>query len=518
MTEQSITTSKRLVYNTAFNVLALVSNALVGFFLIRFFLGRLGEQRYGVWVLIGSLFRYGGIFSMGLSSSINRYVPMSLAKEDRLGVQKITSTSLFFFLCMAVLCVFLSILIYYNVDSWFAIEPELITAAATLVLVVGLCFAIAMPLQLFSAVLAGLQRYDIMNSTILFFLLVRTILLVVLLVQGYGLVTMGLIFGISEILVRVSQVFFVKKLLPIPLFSLSNIDFALLKEMISYGMNTFLYAMGAIIIFKASDLVIGIFIGTSEVTQFAIAAAAVLLLTQLLQAFTRAIMPAVSDLDSRDDRARVKELSFLTQKYSLLLIIPAAFFFVVMGKKFLWVWIGDRFHEPDIINRMAVILAILVVAHSLRLAQHSNFLVLVGRGQHRIFGVLTGLTALICVIASVVSVKVFHWGLIAIAWSNFIPIALISGLLLPVYFNRKMKVSAKEAILSIWWPALLGCLPSLIIISLWNYLAPPDSWLQILSVVVAAAAITLLSSWFLSLMPIERKRFSKILLRSKALT
>jgi O-antigen/teichoic acid export membrane protein len=513
MAEQPVTTSKRLIYNTGFNVLALVSNALVGFFLIRFFLGRLGEQRYGVWILIGSLFRYGGIFSMGLSSSINRYVPMCLAKEDRLGVQKITSTSLFFFLCMAVLCVFLSLLIYYNVDSWFAIEPELITAAATLVLVVGLCFAIAMPLQLFSAVLAGLQRYDIVNSTILFFLLARTILLVVLLVQGYGLVTMGLIFGISEILVRVSQFFFVKKLLPISLFSLSNIDFALLKEMISYGMNTFLYTMGAIIIFKASDLVIGIFIGTSEVTQFAIAAAAVLLLTQLLQAFTRAIMPAVSDLDARDDHTRVKDLSFLTQKYSLLLIIPAAYFFVVMGKEFLWIWVGDRFQEPGIINRMAVILAILAVAHSLRLAQHSNFLVLVGRGQHRVFGILTGLTALICVIASVVSVKVFNWSLLAIAWSNFIPIVLISGLLLPMYFNRRMKVSTLETVLNIWWPAFLGCLPSIVIISFWKYLAPPSSWLQILAVVVTTALVTLTSSWFLSLAPIERKRFSKILPR-----
>jgi len=108
--------------------------------------------------------------------------------------------------------------------------------------------------------------------------------------------------------------------------------------------------------------------------------------------------------------------------------------------------------------------------------------------------------------------------LLAVAWSNFIPIVLISGLLLPVYFNRKMNVSALEAIMNIWWPALLGCLPSLVIISLWNYLAPPKSWLGISAVVVTAGIVTLLGGWFLSLRPIERKRFSKILLRNKATT
>ncbi|GAG28815.1 unnamed protein product, partial [marine sediment metagenome] len=240
----------------------------------------------------------------------------------------------------------------------------------------------------------------------------------------------------------------------------------LLREMLAYGINTFLYAMGAIIIYKASDVVIGIFIGTAEISQFAIAAAGVLLLSQLLQAFTAAIKPAVSDLDARDDESRVRQISFLTQKYSLLLIIPSGCFLVAMGREFLWVWVGEEFQDPAVIGGMGTILAILTVGHCLRLAQHSNFLVLVGRGQHRAFGLFTALTALLCVSASVVSVKVFNLGLLGIAWSNFLPMVLISGVVLPIYFNLKMKISARESILNVWWPALLGCLPSVAMISI----------------------------------------------------
>ncbi|MCK4823772.1 oligosaccharide flippase family protein, partial [bacterium] len=269
--------------------------------------------------------------------------------------------------------------------------------------------------------------------------------------------------------------------------------------------------MGALIIYKASDLVIGIFIGTTEVSQFAIAAAGVLLLSQFLHAFAAAIKPAVSDLDARDEHSRVREISFLTQKYSLLLIIPAGCFLVVMGREFLWVWVGEKFQDPAVINNMGVILAILTVGHCLRLAQHSNFVVLVGRGQHKAFGILTALMALLCVSASIISLKVFNLGLLGIAWSNFVPMAIVSGIILPIYFNCKMRISAMESVRRVWWPALLGTLPAVAMISTWKYLARPDSWLQIGGVVIAAMTVTLVSSWFLSFSDLERKRFLKIL-------
>jgi len=514
MNEQPVTTSKRLVHNTVFNVAALVSNAIIGFFMIRFLLGQFGEVRYGVWVLIGgSIFRYAPLLSLGLNSSVNRYIPVYLAKGDADGIQRVINTSLLVFTILGVVLAIGSLVIYRNVDSWFIIEPDLVKTAEMLVLVIGFCVAFSMPLQPSTAVLSGLQRYDLINLVVLTTLFLRTLLVVLLLLRGYGLLTAGLVLGLSEIIVRVVHCVFVLRLLPKASLSLAKIDFRLLREMLPYGMNTFLYAMGAIIIHHASTLIIGIFIGAAQISQFTTAAAAVLLLSMLLRAFTAAIKPAVSDLDARDDEMRVKEIALLTQKYSLLLIIPSVVFMVLMGREFLWVWVGDRFEDPSVVDGMASILAILAVGHSMRLAQQSNFLVLVGRGQHRIFGILTALMALLCVSASVVSVKVLNWGLIGIAWSNLLPQLLISGIILPIYFNWKMHVSALEAARNVWWPAILGSLPVVAMIGIWKYLAPPDSWPQIAGVVTAATALAFVSGWFLSLKEVERKRFTRIALQ-----
>ncbi|MFC1634614.1 lipopolysaccharide biosynthesis protein [Planctomycetota bacterium] len=511
MNQHPITTSKRLVYNSILNVAGLVTHAVIGFFLIRFFLGRFGEVRYGIWVLIGgSMFRYAPMLSMGLNSSVNRYVPLYLAKNDYDGIQRVINTSLLFFVVLAIVLIIVSLVIYNNVDSWFAIEPEQARAAGILVLIVGFSCALAMPLQPSTAILSGLQRYDLINLVSLIVLLSRTVLIVLLLLRNYGLLTTGLVFGLSEIIVRIWQAIFARRLLPNVSLSLAKIDFRLLKEMLPYGINTFLYAMGALIIYHASSLIIGIFIGAAEISQFTVAAAGVFLLSQLLNAFTAAIKPAVSDLDARDDNATVKEIALLTQKYSLLLIIPSACFLIAMGREFLHVWVSDRFKDPAVIDTMAVILTILAIGHCLRLAQHSNFLVLVGRGRHKIFAALTALTALLCVSASVIAVKVLNRGLIGIAWSNFLPMALISGIVLPIYFNWKMHISALENALKVWLPALLGSLPAVTMIILWKYLAPPDSWLEIGGVFLGAAALTFVGGWFLSLTSVEQKRFARI--------
>ena len=515
MNNKPITTSRRLAHNTFFNVVTLIASSVIQFFLIRFFLGQLGENRYGVWLLVASIFRYRDMMGMGLNSAINRYIPVYLAKNNKEDIQRVVNTSFFFFLTLGIVLVLATLVIYYNVGSWFTIEAHLVAAACKLVLVLGLCATCAMPLQLSSAILSGLQRYDIINLGVLVPLLLRTILLVVLLLRGYGLITMGLVFGLSEVVTRILQFVFARKLLPQISISFKSIDFKLLREMLAYGINTFLYATGAVIIYKASDVIIGIFIGTAQVSQFAIASASILLLSQFLQTFTRALKPAVSDLDARDEHSRVREIAFLMQKYSLLLIVPAGCFLVVMGREFLWIWVGEKFQDPKVVDGMRVILAILTVGHCLRLAQHSNFVVLVGKGDHKVFGILMAVTAIFCVVLSVVSIKVLKLGLIGIAWSNFLPITVTSGLILPMYFNWKMQITVKESITRAWLPAFRGTLPAMGLISIWKYLAPPDSWPEIFAVVVAAMALTLVSSWFLSFSESERKRFSGILVPKK---
>lgn len=512
---KTVTTSRALIRNTFFNVLMLMSNALIYFFLIRFYLGCFGPARNGVWVLVGSIFRYRMVLGLGLNSAVNRRIPMYLARDDEEGVRKVISTALFFFSVMAVVLVILTMVLAAKIGDWFTIEPHLVREASLLTLVVGVGLAASTPLQLTTAVLSGMQRYDMVSMVTVVAMIVRTIVTVVLLLRGYGLVTLGIIYGASEVVARGVQHYLARRLLPTRYFSWRYIDRVLLREMLFYGMNTFLYALGAVIIYRASETIVGIYLGTAEVSQLQVAAAGLLLLSEFVQAFTVAIKPAVSDLDTRDDQTRVKLIAFLTQKYSLLILLPAGAFLMIMGREFLTVWVAGRFGDPAVLQSMAGVLAILTVGYGLLLSQHSNYLVLSGRGEHRVFGLLTAVEAVLCVSSAVVAVKVLGWGLRGIAWSNLLPMALVAGVILPIYFNRKMKISGWDSLRQVWWPALLGAVPGMVLIGVWKQLAPPASWAGLVAVVAATAGITVVSAWFLSMDKEEHRRLLSILRRNR---
>jgi hypothetical protein len=149
------------------------------------------------------------------------------------------------------------------------------------------------------------------------------------------------------------------------------------------------------------------------------------------------------------------------------------------------------------------------------LSQHSNYLVLSGRGEHRVFGILTAVEAVLCVSIAVYSVQVLGWGLEGIAWSNLLPMGLVAGVILPIYFNRKMKISAWDSLRDVWRPALLGTLPSVALIGAWKYVAPPASWAGLFGVVAAAGATTVLCGWFLGMDAVEHRRLLSVFRRGR---
>jgi len=503
------TTSRRLIFNSLSNVAAHIVQAAVAFFMVPFFIHTLGKEKYGIWLLLSSIFAYRGTLSLGLNSAINRHIPVLLAKNDEDGIQKVVSMSMLYLYFVSIAVIIISLIIHRYIETWFHIPLDLVDTAKTLVLIVGFTFAIIMPLQMYNGVLSGLQRYYITNIATVVGLLVRTALLLWLLSKGYGLFTMGLLFGVCEIGIRVFQVSFAQKLLPCITFIPKKTDFPLLWQLMHYGTNTLLYTMSFIIVYKISDIIIGIFMTPKDITKYYIASASILAISAFVESFTAAIKPAVSDLDARNNEYTIRQIALLTQKYVLILLLPSMFFFLIMGKDFLRVWVGADFES------LYFILIILGIGNFFRLLQYSNFLILVGKGQHRMFGVFAVFMAVLTIILSVFFVKTTRLGLTGIALSNLIPMVLICGLILPAYFNKKVNIPFEEHVEQVWKPAFISCTPAIIMLGIWKYVYPPDSWFMISAIILIIFSITMLCTYFWGLSDTERQRFYRIFIHEK---
>ncbi len=459
-------------------------------------------MEYGIWILVGSIFRYRDILSMGLNSAVNRLVPVAAVGNDLVEIGRIVATARVFFGILAAVLSAVTLAVYFNLDSWFNIDEESIEVAKKLTLIIGIGFSISIPFTYASAVLSGFQRYDIINVAVLIPSLVRTAVIVILLSNGFGLLTMGVLFSVSELVIKGWQLTGSHRFIKSASVSLKNADMSLFREMWLYGMNTFMYTSSALFLFKASDLVIAGFLNTESVTRFAVTAAPVILLSQLVQTSMGVIKPAISDMDARVDSEGVRRTAILTQKYSLIILLPASTFLLVMGSEFLQVWLGPGYGD------LWTVLSVLTIAHFIRLSQYSNFLVLVGKGEHKVFGLFSFAMGIGSVCLAAVATGVFSLGLVGVALSNLIPICIVCGFVLPKYFAVHVKITLWTMLRDSWGPAFMSCLPAMALILMWKILHPPGNWPEMAAVVVSILLATVIGSWSLGFSALERRMFT----------
>jgi O-antigen/teichoic acid export membrane protein len=245
VTKPRRSTASLLLTNGAWNALSTAFAGGIAFLVVPLLLRQLGQAAYGIWVLIGSVFAYATILHFGLSSAVNRQIPVAIVQQRDDDVRRVVSTATVFFAGVGVLVALGTLALRYGLARWFNVPVPLIPSAERAVLVVGFLLAATVTAQTFGAALSGYQRYDLSAISRIVMLLVRGGALWLVLARGGGLVAVAWIFGLTELGVNLLQMAFGMRLMPPRLVALRWFDAGLLQEMLAYGGNTFLYSAGA---------------------------------------------------------------------------------------------------------------------------------------------------------------------------------------------------------------------------------------------------------------------------------
>ncbi|MGA2984377.1 MAG: hypothetical protein ABSG32_11195 [Terriglobia bacterium] len=80
---------------------SLFTHLAVGVLLSPYILHRLGDEAFGVWVLVFSLTGYYGLLDIGIRQSVIRYVAKFAATQDDEQLSRFTNTCLFTYAAIA---------------------------------------------------------------------------------------------------------------------------------------------------------------------------------------------------------------------------------------------------------------------------------------------------------------------------------------------------------------------------------------------------------------------------------
>src|SRR5579872_4447746 len=131
-------------------------NVIVGFFLSPFILHRLGDDAFGLWVLIFSLTGYYGLFDLGIRSSLVRYVSKFQATNENDQLSRMVNTTMCSCTCLALILMVPTVVGSFYVDRMFHVPVAFLRDARILFFMVGSSLALGFPLGVSGGILEGL--------------------------------------------------------------------------------------------------------------------------------------------------------------------------------------------------------------------------------------------------------------------------------------------------------------------------------------------------------------------------
>ena len=368
----------RFLANVMWNWLGVATNLAVGLLLSPYIIHKLGEERYGIWALIFSVLDYFWFFDLGLNTAVTNFCARYLARREPEKINEVINTALFYFSLIAMVIAGITLALAGNVEHFFHISPAYRREFATLVTMTGVSWALCVVLHLFVSALDGFQRFDMTSRVWVATLVVRSSGYAVLLAFGFGLVEMGAVFVVVQVLGYIMNFRNFRRAFPDLRFARRYVRLATFKEIVGYGVNSFVANSSGLLLNQSGPVLIGHFLPAAFVGFFALPAR---LLQYAVDAVSRigiVTRSSAADLRARGLHEDVVRLGIYSNRYSFTLFAPIAIALLVYGKEVIRLWVG-----PEFALRSAPLLPVFLLANGFVLAgQFNSSSILFGINRH----------------------------------------------------------------------------------------------------------------------------------------
>jgi O-antigen/teichoic acid export membrane protein len=460
-----------LFKNVGSSWFALGVSILVGLFLSPYILHHLGDEAFGLWILIFSITGYYGLFDLGIRSSLVRYVAKYFASGEREELDRLISTAFFGYSGIGAIAIVITLIGSHFIASIFHVAPDFLYTARWLLLIVGSSVALGFPIGVAGGILEGLQRFYSLNFISIGATLLRAVAIVISLRHGGGLLSVAIITVSMPLLAGIANAGVVFRILPVRL-RFANLSRNSIRNIASYSGSTFIILVSVRLRFKTDAMIIGKFLSSAAITQFTIGARLVDYAGDVVSGLAQVFVPMSSRSDATGDAAGLRKIFVAGNRACALIIFPIAAILIILGKSLIEAWVGLRY-----VASSYPVLLVLVIPSTLMLAQSASNRVLFGMARHRTLAIVTLIEGSANVFLSIFLVRRF--GILGDAAGTAIPLLCTTIFFLPRHLcrllNLRISIYLREAFLL---PVVL-CAPLVAALLLMQRWFVPHTYLQL---------------------------------------
>jgi O-antigen/teichoic acid export membrane protein len=440
---------------------ALGLNILVGLFLSPYILHHLGDDAFGLWVLIFSVTGYYGLFDLGIRSSIIRYVAKYSTVDENEELNRLVNTAFFTYSGIGAVAILITIAVSFYVGSIFRISGDSLYLARWLFLMVGSAVALGFPLGVFGGILEGLQRFYVLNINNMSATILRALLIVVALQRGRGLLTVAFITVALPLLANMVNAVVALRLLRLR-FGFEHLNRESLRRIASYSGTTFIIIVAVRLRFKTDAIVIGTFVSSAAITYFTIGSRLVDYAGEVVGGLAQVFVPMSSQSDATGDLMGLRRIFVAGNRACALIIFPMAAILIILGKSVIEAWVGARY-----IAASYPVLLVLVIPSTLMLAQSASGRVLYGMAKHKTLAIVTLMEGCANLFLSILLVRRF--GILGDAVGTAIPLFCTTLFFMPRHLCRVLKMSIGVYLRQAFLLPLMLCAPLVAVLLLMRH-------------------------------------------------
>src|SRR6202165_4124603 len=225
--------------------------------LSRFIIRKLGAEGYGLWQLSYSMIGYYGLLDLGFRSAVIFYSARHRALQEYDALNELITTLVVYFSVVAAVLIGISALVAGQGDWFFLVSPRYRDDFSHLVLIIGISISSGIVFNVYSGLVEGFQRFDLANRIRIVSFVIRYFGCALLLYLGYGLVAMGLIALISQLVLNVLYIVISKHIFPELRFSFRLVNWQAWRRTAAYGVHTFSASVANTSLEQSPSLIIG---------------------------------------------------------------------------------------------------------------------------------------------------------------------------------------------------------------------------------------------------------------------
>jgi O-antigen/teichoic acid export membrane protein len=456
------------------------TSALISLVLTPFLIAGLGTEGFGIWTVVGSLVWYRDILEFGFAAATPKYVAEYSANGDHAKLRDSIATSFWLLAIPGFVALLLGLGFAAVFPDLFGVSDDLRTASQVLVVIVTVDLALAMPGDAFSGVLAGLQRYDLMNGTFVVVGIGQAIAIAIVLIAGGGLVALGIstvaISGVGQIW----RFFLAKRLVPELSLSPRRIDRNFVKPFAGLSVWLGITQISMLILNRVDTMIVGAVVGVGAAGIYSVGQKLTTTIGQFSEPVAEVFYPHSSELAAQSDRPGLRQSLVTGTRIQFAVAAPLALVLAILAMPGIEAWVGSGFDDA------ATVVAYLAGTVAIWAITNTGIAMLMGTGHAKGPGLIRAGEALLNFALSVTLASIM--GLEGVALATLIAAVVANlGFLLP-YVSRNIGVRLPSLIT----PLLLAHLPAAGITTIAGLALAHEIPTSIPVVVLAALALLVL--------------------------